>query len=349
MDSTQPTSFESIGGAPLSIFLLHPDLERAETLRGFLAQRGLTVTMFGNSWVALVSIYADPPDIVVIHWRVGPDGGQNIAETLKADNAFVHLPILFLMPPECLEELAQLDHFPYDDYLLEDAALPGLLLRIALCIERTRRQLDANPLTHLPGNARIMRELETRIARGALFSAVYLDLDNFKAFNDRYGFTRGDEALRLTARLTAISVRQGAPHDSFVGHVGGDDFLFLLPIDTAETVCQQLIELFDQMIRSLYDDEERRQGCIRSVNRKGEQETFPLMSISLAVVPNYGARFTHPGQISSVAAELKKLAKKRDGSNYVVDRRIGNGNGNGHEDRNGNGKGKGHKQDPDEK
>jgi diguanylate cyclase (GGDEF)-like protein len=194
-----------------------------------------------------------------------------------------------------------------------------------------------------------MRELETRIARGALFSAVYLDLDNFKAFNDRYGFTRGDEALRLTARLTAISVRQGAPHDSFVGHVGGDDFLFLLPIDTAETVCQQLIELFDQMIRSLYDDEERRQGCIRSVNRKGEQETFPLMSISLAVVPNYGARFTHPGQISSVAAELKKFGQETRrielcgrSTDWEWKRKWTR-----RQER--NGKGKGHKQDPDEK
>jgi len=341
MDSTQPTSFESIGGAPLSIFLVHPDSERAEIQREFLAQRGLTVTVFDNGAEALVSVYADPPDIVVVHWRVGPDGGRSVAETLKADNAFVHLPVLFLMPPECLEELARLEHFPYDDYLLEDAALPGLLLRVALCIERTRRQLDANPLTHLPGNARIMRELETRIARGDAFSTVYVDLDNFKAFNDRYGFTRGDEALRLTARLTAISVRQGSPQNSFVGHVGGDDFLFLAPIDKAEAVCRQLIELFDQMIRSLYDDEERRQGCIRSVNRKGEQETFPLMSISLAVVPNHAARFTHPGQISSVAADLKKLAKKREGSNYVVDRRNGNGHGNGN--------GNGHKPNPQEK
>jgi hypothetical protein len=144
MDSTQPTSFESIGGAPLSIFLLHPDLERAETLRGFLAQRGLTVTMFGNSFGGVVSIYADPPDIVVIHWRVGPDGGQNIAETLKADKRLCHLPILFLMPPECLEELAQSDHSPTTT-ICGRRRPPGLLLRIALCIERTRRQLDANP------------------------------------------------------------------------------------------------------------------------------------------------------------------------------------------------------------
>jgi diguanylate cyclase (GGDEF)-like protein len=150
---------------------------------------------------------------------------------------------------------------------------------------------------------------------------AYADLDYFKAFNDKYGFSRGDEVIRMTARVITNGVREEISEGSFVGHVGGDDFLFLVPPDRVDRICEEILKNFDLIVTTFYDEEDRMKRRIETVDRQGNPATFPIMSLSIAVVTNERRTFTHFGEISAVAAEVKKYVKGKKGSNYFKDRR----------------------------
>ena len=150
----------------------------------------------------------------------------------------------------------------------------------------------------------------------------YGDLDHFKAFNDKYGFSRGDEVIRMTARVITNAVRQSGSKLSFVGHIGGDDFIFLLPLEEVDGMCQEILKNFDLVVTTFYDEEHRMRRSIETVDRRGNRATFPIMSLSIAVVHNEKRPFTHFGEMSAIAAELKKYVKEMKGSNYFKDRRI---------------------------
>jgi diguanylate cyclase (GGDEF)-like protein len=154
-----------------------------------------------------------------------------------------------------------------------------------------------------------------------LFTIGYVDLDNFKSYNDRYGFLRGDEVIKMTARLVTNSVRKLHTADAFVGHIGGDDFVFIVPPDRSDDVCQEVITNFDLIVGDFYDEGDRVRGYIDSVNRKGKKEQFPIVPISIAVVTNEYRPIKHIGEVSSIAAEIKNRVKSMQGSNYVKDLR----------------------------
>ncbi|MFP4380277.1 MAG: diguanylate cyclase [Candidatus Sumerlaeia bacterium] len=312
----------SIDPAPYSpILIFHPDASRAEQIAHALMQSGLPSRVCEDEDQALAHIYNEPPEMMVIHYNMGSRGGEQLAAQIKADNIFAHLPILFLTPAGKTPRFSYKEELPFDDYIEEEAEAADLQIRAHLCIQRAKSQLDANPLTRLPGNNSITRCIEGRLEKGEEFATCYIDIDHFKAFNDRYGFARGDQALKLTARLLVNCVNNCARGDYFIGHVGGDDFLFIVQADKAAESCELFIHNFDAIILSLYDDEDRNRREIHSVNRKGEKEVFPIMSVSLSVVINHDSRFSHPGEISTIAAELKKELKKLPASNYLIDRR----------------------------
>lgn len=303
------------------VLVVDDDPLRATRFSSLLEKDGMSPVVCDNPQLAVAAIYGEPPDALLVHAHLGEKGGLELARLVKQDNVFAHLPVMLLVPDSWTDELLADPAFPFDDFLSDRAGAEEILARVRLSLIRARRQLDANPLTRLPGNNSIAKELEKRIALKEAFATVYIDLDNFKAFNDRYGFARGDQALKMTARLVVNSVSAASPKDYYVGHVGGDDFIYIVPEEKAESSCQAIINHFDTIILTLYDDVDREAGCIHSTNRKGEKETFPLMTISLAVVVNQEGQFSHPGEISAISAELKKNLKKMDGSNYLLDRR----------------------------
>jgi diguanylate cyclase (GGDEF)-like protein len=210
---------------------------------------------------------------------------------------------------------------PVDDYFQKPFDPRQIQSRISLIFTRAARARDANPLSRLPGNHSIMRELQTRIDKEAPFAVGYVDLDNFKSYNDKYGFLRGDEILKMTARLLTNAIRTLDSPKAFVGHVGGDDFVFIVPPDKLNSVCRELIKNFDLVVGDFYDDKDKRRGYIDSKNRKGQKERFPIVSISIAVVTNEYRPIKHLGQVSSIAAEVKRRVKSLQGSNYLKDMR----------------------------
>jgi len=189
--------------------------------------------------------------------------------------------------------------------------------------ELEQLRLDANPLTRLPGNLVIERDIEARIQGGEPFAHGFADLDHFKAYNDRYGYGKGSKVIALTGEIIREAVQQHGTPGDFIGHIGGDDYIFLTQPDHAETICEQIIERFDREIPAFYTDEDRQRGHFQARDRYGVERQFPLLSISIAVVCT--DRFDHPSGVSlgRECAKMKEHLKKLPGSRYLIDRRRG--------------------------
>lgn len=181
--------------------------------------------------------------------------------------------------------------------------------------------LDANPLTKLPGNLAIEKELLTRLNESQSFSFCLVDLDNFKAYNDRYSYARGSDLIKwMSEMLTAIKKEYGAP-DDFLGHIGGDDFVIICLPDRIQKICTQIIEEFDKGIIAHYDPEDAKKGFIISIDRNDKPAMFGIMTVSLAVVNTDRTLVRDPMEISQKVAELKQYAKSFAKSIYIMDRR----------------------------
>ncbi len=181
--------------------------------------------------------------------------------------------------------------------------------------------LDASPLTRLPGGIAIENVLKKRLESDSPIALCVLDLDNFKAFNDRYGYARGSEVIKETARIIENAVKQKGVPEDFIGHVGGDDFVVITTPDYMRAVSEEIIEKFDFRIPEFYDPLDRNRGYIRGKTRQGIEMEFPIMSISIAIVTNERRKLSNPLEASEIAAELKDYAKTIPRSVYVVDKR----------------------------
>lgn len=183
----------------------------------------------------------------------------------------------------------------------------------------TNRRIS--PLTGLPGNVQISAELKKRLMMKETFSVLYLDLDNFKAYNDVYGFLRGDEIIKFTANVIMRNVHMKSQIENFVGHIGGDDFVAIVDNECYEKVCQNIILEFDKGITKYFTDEDVERGFLEVPNRKGIIEQFPITSISIGVVVVDKSKYANILEIGEVGAQVKHIAKTTMGSSYAINRR----------------------------
>ena len=194
-------------------------------------------------------------------------------------------------------------------------------------IKNLNRLLNINrrisALTGLPGNVQIHAELKKRIANKEEFSVLYLDLDNFKAYNDVYGFLKGDQIIEFTAQTILKCIHEQFLEKSFVGHIGGDDFIAIVPTIHVDNICQTIIAYFDKEVTRFFTDEDLERGYIEVANRKGIIEQFALTSISIGAVIAEKGRFSNILEIGEVGAQVKHIAKSIVGSSYAIDRRQG--------------------------
>jgi GGDEF domain-containing protein len=302
------------------ILLLHNDPTEIERLSAWLSKAGFRVVVGDASGLAMHELVQDPPCLVLAAEGTNGRSAETLARDLRSDPFLGRLPMMFLVRDIRIGDL-DWTALGIDDYIIVPYRTEEVVQRVRLCLSRLARSLDANPLTRLPGNSTILHETTARIESRAPFALAYLDIDNFKSFNDRYGYSRGDEVLVVACRILTTVVSELAGPDGFVGHVGGDDFVFMSCPRTIDAVCQTLIKRFDLVIPDFYDPEDRQKGYIDSVDRKGHRERFPIMSLSIAVVTNEHRTIAHPGDVSKIASELKKAAKSLKGSVYVKDQR----------------------------
>lgn len=216
-----------------------------------------------------------------------------------------------------------LDEIEPDEFLVEGDGLSLEVQEMMLKIKDSQlRYLDASPLTRLPGNLAIEQVLSEKMEHGEKFALCYIDLDDFKAFNDKYGYAKGSDLIKMTGEVVYRAKDEHAEANDFVGHIGGDDFVLITSPDIVEVVCQSIIREFDQLIPDYYELEDREKGFIEGTDRYGVQRRFSLMSISIAVVSDVKRSFKSPVEIAKVATEIKDYVKSLPGSNYLIDRRI---------------------------
>lgn len=294
---------------------------RAEAAIAALEAAGMRPVAAGGAAEVLDTLYSQPPHCLVLPLGMAGPHGARLIDELKSDNLYGHLPVIVTLEQADIDAGVDWRRVPADDYLVAPFTDSELISRVRLCLARAQRDLHANPLTGLPGNVTIMQEAEQRLADGQSFAMAYLDIDHFKAFNDKYGFSRGDEVLRMTARVLLNAVRALRDPMAYVGHVGGDDFVFMVSNERAVQACQDVLRHFDLIVPNFYDEEDRINGMIHSVDRQGNPQSYPLMSCSIAVIDTAKSELRHVGEMIARAAEVKKFAKELPGSNFVVDRR----------------------------
>ncbi|MBF0386056.1 MAG: response regulator [Candidatus Omnitrophica bacterium] len=274
-----------------------------------------------NGKEALQMVQQVMPDLIVCDYMMPIMNGREFCRSLKKDILLRHIPFIMLTGKGEVQDRIGGIEAGVDDYMIKPFAPNELLARIKMILRRTSSSLDASPLTHLPGNTSIMEELQKCIDEKKPFAVGYADLDKFKAYNDNYGFEKGDEVIKETARIIIKSVREKAGDNSFVGHIGGDDFVFISPDSLSDDICQAIINDFDQKAPVFYNETDRNAGFIIAKDRQGKEEKFGLLSISIGIVSNASQAITHVGQISELGAELKKFAKSFGKSNFVRDQR----------------------------
>ena len=253
------------------------------------------------------------------------DGGQSdpavdLCHALKKDAFSGIVPIVLLAPADRDDVVLAGLEAGADEVITEGMERREQVLRLRMMLHRAERDVSVHPTTRLPGTVQIERDIGDRMRRDELFAVCYADLDHFKEFNDRYGYNEGDRVIRMLARILRDLVKGHSP-DGFIGHIGGDDFIFNISLDCMRVVCEDIIELFDELIAYQYTEEDRRAGYFLGRDRRGNILWVPLMTLSIGVVTNEHRRFTHTARVSELATEMKTFAKKLPGSVYAVDRR----------------------------
>jgi diguanylate cyclase (GGDEF)-like protein len=247
--------------------------------------------------------------------------GFEVCRRLRADFQTSQIPIIMLTAKSDLPDKIKGLSDGANDYLIKPYANEELLLRVRNVLEWSQNQKNANPLTGFAGNKAIDRELQRRIEAKESFAFLYIDIDNFKAYNDFYGYQKGDESILFLADIITEAVNSLGGSGDFVGHIGGDDFVIITSNDRAEFIGRHIIDEFDKGSLVLMNEEDIRKGYLEIRNRLGEIKRVSLMSLTIALVLNDGQRLKHFAQVSDIASELKKFGKGMTGSVVVRERR----------------------------
>jgi diguanylate cyclase (GGDEF)-like protein len=305
----------------IKILIADDDPDIRDVLKLTLAEENYEVTEAGDGEEALKIINAKPLDLVLLDYKMPKLDGRQVCRLVKRDLLLRHLPVVMVTGKgEVSDRIDGLDAGA-DDYIVKPFEPKELLARIRMILRRTERDLEANPLTRLPGNVSILNELSRRLESKALFSVCYLDLDKFKAYNDTYGFEHGDNVIRETARILIRATQEVGSADDFIGHIGGDDFVIITVPERTDALCKKVIEEFENTSPTFYNETDRKKGYIVAHDRQGKEMNVPLLSISIGVVSNETRKIEHVAQVGEIGAELKAYAKSMERSNYVKDKR----------------------------
>ena len=260
------------------------------------------------------------PDVILLDVMMPRMDGYETLRQLRASYATRFIPIIMLTAKDTKEDVLTGFQGGANDYLTKPYQGSELLVRINNQLSWSRQQREANPLTGLPGNLSINAEIERRLASGEPFALLQVDIDFFKAYNDYYGYPRGDDAIQTLSRIL-VEAASHHGEGNFVGHIGGDDFVLLSTPAHAEAIGQEIIDAFNRAVPSLYDAEDRERGRIEVKNRRHDLEHFPLMSLTIALVSTDRAQVSHLAQLTDIAQELKAHGKGIPGSVLVGERR----------------------------
>jgi GGDEF domain-containing protein len=307
--------------ATLTAIYFAPDKQPVpEVIGSWLIAQGLTaVTLHDEAQLIALSLRGRPR-VVAMDARTSPAPCLAACRRMKGDSYTGIVPCIILAG-DSDEAFAAAFAAGADEVVRANVPVAELLTRLSVMLRRSDRDLFVHPSTRLPGAVEIELEVQRRLASGVLFAMCYADLDHFKEFNDRYSYYDGDRVIRILAQILHDVVKGLCDQDGFVGHIGGDDFIFIIPVDCVNEVCAEIIDVFDTLIPYQYSEQDQRAGYFFGKDRRGQLHRVPLMTLSIGVVTNERRHFTHAAQVSELATEMKSYAKTLSGSVYSVDRR----------------------------
>lgn len=267
------------------------------------------------------SVLRNIPALIIINEDGIDEDITKICDNIKEDENNIITPIIVISSDCNKEHRIKILKAGVEHYIKVPIDKEYMYYTIINEIRLLYTNRGISPLTGLPGNIQIQTELKRRMLNKEDFCVLYLDLDNFKAYNDVYGFLNGDEIIKFTAKTILNNINSSDNEDCFVGHIGGDDFVAMIGGTECEGICQNIILEFDEGIKKFFTRTDIDKGYIEVPNRKGILEEFPITSISVGVVVVDKGRFRNVLEIGEIAAQVKHLAKTTFGSTYIIDRR----------------------------
>jgi GGDEF domain-containing protein len=306
---------------PTVLYYSPAERDVPDLISGWLGTKPFSVIRFSDRGDLETVARRSPPLLIVIDADGAGSDGSTLCKSLKGDAFSAIVPIVFVAGNHATEQVREWFEVGADEVITPLFEPAEQRSRLDVLLHRTERNVAVHPSTRLPGTTEIEREIKARLDSGAMFAICYADLDHFKEFNDRYSYYDGDRVILIVSRIIRDVVKGLCQRDGFVGHIGGDDFIIILPLDRVQEICSEIVTVFDALIPYQYSIQDRRAGYFFGKDRRGHLHRVPLMTLSIGIVTNEHRRFSHPAEVSETATEMKMYAKTLPGSVFVVDRR----------------------------
>ncbi len=292
-----------------------------QILRFTLERAGYQVFTAADGEEALIRANEIKPSLVLLDVMMPKIDGYEVCRKMRQDFSLNQIPVIMLSARgDQRDRVAGLEGGA-NDYLVKPYSNEELLLRVKNVLEWNIRQKEANPLTGLPGNTAIEREMIARISQKTPYAFLYVDIDNFKGFNDYYGYQKGDDIIEFLADVLRRTVVKLGANEDFVGHIGGDDFVMVVAPSRAEIMAQYVVDEFDKGTLLLLDQEDVKRGYLEVRDRQGELKRIPVMSVTIALVKSTDNQIEHFAEVNDIASSLKEYGKRIEGSVVVKERR----------------------------
>jgi diguanylate cyclase (GGDEF)-like protein len=304
-----------------TVLVVDDDRDVATFIETNLRVEGFDVLVAHDGAEALELISTGLPDLALVDVMMPKLDGIEVVRRLRSMAATASLPVIMLTAKSLPSDRVVGLTAGADDYMVKPFDTLELIARVRSTLRRNADMRAVSPLTGLPGNHRINEEIEFRTASGTNFAVCHVDLDNFKAFNDRYGWLRGDDVIELLSTTLKLAAAEAGLPPPFIGHVGGDDFVVITTPEQVEAFCQSAIERFDTAVIALHEASDVERGFLSVIDRQGHERHYPLTSVSIGVATTERRRYTDHRDVVSVANEMKAVAKARAGSAVAIDRR----------------------------
>jgi diguanylate cyclase (GGDEF)-like protein len=292
-----------------------------ESIKTELESSGYRVVISTNGKDAVELAKKVRPDLILLDILMPKLSGLEVCSRLKDDFLTSRIPIVILTVMSDTRKKVMAIDGGADDFMTKPFDPEEVTARIRMIIRRTETNIGSNPLTRLPGNTEIYREIEYRLKSRNKFAMAYVDIDNFKAYDDKYGYEKGDKIIIETSLILQSTIARLGNRKDFVGHIGGDDFVFISTPSKANKICDEIINRFDEVIPSFYNEEDRARGYIECEDRRGNMNRFPILTLSIGIVTNSRRKLKSHITVAEIATEMKNFAKRFKGSTYKIDRR----------------------------
>lgn len=300
------------------ILVADDDQEVLELLKFTLSSEQYTVITAEDGERALALALGEVPDLIVLDVQMPKLSGFEVCEKIRENPLTSLIPIIILTSLSKTKDRITGIKLGADEYMTKPFEPVELVVRVESLLKRIKETISANPLTKLPGNISIETEIKKKMEGGKPFAVSFVDIDCFKSFNDKYGFGNGDEIIKLVSLILRNAISEAGALESFLGHLGSDDFVMIAPNEKAELICQKAIKSFSEIIPEKYDEDARKRGYLWGMDRQGKQVKYPMITLSIGVAKIRPGMYNHYSQIIEQAKFLLKKAKTTSGSSCEI-------------------------------